>query len=95
VTIDLPYLPFYRSNVKYGSLIAMLLLMSTEKVICPYCQNEGKTSKVFLSSKPDLKIKVGGYWNEQGTFVMPEAALEPPFYICTNYPPHIWKTLKD
>ncbi|MGC1132868.1 MAG: hypothetical protein WA941_08595 [Nitrososphaeraceae archaeon] len=67
--------------------------MSKEKIICPQCQREGKKSRVYIYSMPGPH-PTGGYWNEDGDFVEFSIEFPEPWYICTNFPPHIWQPVR-
>ncbi|MGH9974643.1 MAG: hypothetical protein ACRD8Z_02240 [Nitrososphaeraceae archaeon] len=79
--------------ISYKTLPLNGTRMFREKVICPDCQREGKKSRRFIYSVPDPKFKTG-YWDENGDFVEPKLEFEPPWFICTNNPPHITQTFK-
>ena len=74
-------------SVIYDLLIGMSQSMNQdEKVFCPRCQTEGKSSKVILypgQTIPKMKF-TDGYWNEKGDFVEFNAEIKLPWYICSN-----------
>jgi hypothetical protein len=66
--------------------MANLVETSGEKVLCPQCQTEGIKSKVILypgQTVPKMKY-TDGYWDENGDFVVFNAEIKLPWYICSN-----------